>query len=197
MKKTLETFCNWLNVSKFPIHPWTNEKTIQNQLGLFLNFWLPRTSTVELEVNTTKLPGVPKGLRKKEADIIVTTGQKRSVIEVKFWRDQGTYNIGMFRCYEDICFVEQLCKKGFGSSAVIFFTDIPSHYTKAASSPNPRNPQNTDLYTTFRYDQVLCGKVQIKTGKLNQSITIAGTYPLQWHHLCGDTCYTIIEIGAK
>lgn len=194
MKKTLQTFCEWINVTHFPIQSWTNEKTIQNQLGLFLNHWLPRTSIVELEVNVTKLPSISGSLRKKEADIVITDGQERSVIEVKFWRDQGTYNIGMFRCYEDICFVEQLKNQGFSKAAVLFLTDIQDHYKKLEREPEPKNPENTALHKTFRCDQKLTGQVQIKTGDLNGTVSIKGTYPIVWSKLRDTTWYTIIEI---
>ena len=194
MKETLGTFCKWLNVTRFPIEPWTNEKTIQNQLGLFLNYWLPRTALVELEVNVTRLPGLAGPFRKKEADIIITEGGVRSVIEVKYWRDQGTYNIGMFRCYEDVCFVEQLKHAGFNTSAVLFLTDIQDHYKRFEKVPKPKNNENSILHQSFRCDQQLSGQVQIKTGQLDDTVSITGTYPLQWAKLRDDTWYSIIEI---
>ena len=196
MKKILHHFCQWLNASSFPIQPWTNEKTIQNQLGLFLNYWLPRTSLVELEVNVMRLPGINSRLRKKEADIVITNNDTRSGIEVKYWKDPGTYNIGMFRLYEDVCFVEQLCDSGFATSGVLFLTDISEHYTKMSRVPTPKNPENSILHTTFRYDQCLQGTVRIKTGGLDDSVTISNRYPLCWRRLRGNTWYVVIEIGT-
>jgi hypothetical protein len=194
MKKTLESFCEWLEASAYTIQPWSNEKTLQNQIGVFLNFWLPRTRLIELEVNVTKLPGITGGLRKKEADIIVSDGKAKSAIEVKFWRDTGTYNIGMFRCYEDIRFLEDLRSQGFGPSALIFFTEMPQHYQKSKRIPKPKNPENLSLHKTFRFDQIRSGSVQIKTGQLNERVSIRGTYTLNWQQLQGDVWYAIVEV---
>jgi hypothetical protein len=194
MKETINTFCNWLKAREYQIHPWTNEKTIQNQLGLFLNFWLPQNIMVELEVNVLKLPGITGPMQKKEADIVIRKGQNLSAIEVKFWRDPGTYNIGMFRCYEDVAFLEQLKAQGFSRSAVLFLTDIPQHYTKPDDIPTARNPENQKLHNTFRCNQELHGTVQIKTGALNESVSIEGTYPLIWRQLLGNTYFCVIEV---
>lgn len=194
MKSDLLVFAEWLRRTKFRIQPWTNEKTIQNQLGVFLNYWLPKTSLVELEVNVTKLVDTNLKLRKKEADIIIRDGDQYSVIEVKFWRDKGTYNIGMFRCFEDVAFVEQLRHIGFSSSAVLFFTEIPEHYTRATKTARPKNEENAPLYTAFRQRQEIHGAARIKTGKLDESVTVNGNYPLTWNHLIGNIHFCVIEI---
>ncbi len=190
----LDTFCKWLISSKFPIAAWTNEKTLQNQLGLFLNYWLPRSALVELEVNIDRLLGSHKQLAKMEADIVVTDRESRSGIEVKFWRDQGSYNIGMFKCYEDIRFLEDLRSCGFGQSALLFFTEVRAHYTKVSAIPQPKNMENYDLHKTFRYDQQLSGTVRIKTGKMDQTISISGNYHLNWKPLAQDVWYVTVMV---
>lgn len=193
----IHTFCKWLNESGFPFHEGTNEATIQNQLGLYLNFWLPRSSRVELEVNVNKLLGTGKRLTKKEADLVVTGSGIQSAIEVKFWKDAGTYNIGMYRCYEDIAFLEDLVRSGFSNSFMFFLTNIPQHYERASRKPKPRNIENLQLYETFRERQVLEGEVRIKTGNLDQTVAIRQKYLLDWRFLQKDVWYTVLEVSAE
>jgi hypothetical protein len=193
----LHTFCRWLNESSFPIEDWTNEATLQNQLGLFLNQWLPRESRVALEVNVPKLLGIKEKLTKKEADLVITGDDVHSAVEVKFWKDAGTYNIGMFRCYEDIAFLEDLVRLGFADSSLLFFTTIKQHRERAVKDPSPKNIENYPLYKSFRFDQVLERKVRIKTGQLDQEVEIGGKYPIEWTHLRGDVWYAVIAVSSQ
>ena len=104
-----------------------------------------------------------------------------SCIELKYIRDKGSYNIEMFRFYEDIKFVEELTESGkFQNGYCVLFTSIKELYTTPNRKLNPKNNENLKLYKSFREKKQLWGTVSIKTGKLDKSISIKGKYNLNW-----------------
>jgi hypothetical protein len=111
---------------------------------------------------------------------------------MKFCRDKGTYNIGMFAFLEDIIFGEELLKEGFTSFGALFFSDIPEHFTQPAKPLRPKNIENTALHERFRKERKLYGKISIKTGDLNSSVGLDGSYDLQWHNLNETVKYTFV-----
>ena len=117
---------------------------------------------------------------KKEIDIdYYKNDDKHSCIELKYVRDKGSYNIGMFSFYEDIKFVEELVESGkFQNGYCILFTSIKELYTPPNKKLNPKNKENIRLYDSFRVKKQLSGTVSIKTGPLNKSISIKGKYNL-------------------
>ena len=82
-------------------------------------------------------------------------------------------------------------KKGYS----ILFTSIPEIYTPSRKELNPRNRENLALYKSFREDGILKGTVSIKTGKLNKTLTISGTYRLDWFDFTQDikACLVTVE----
>lgn len=135
-------------------------------------------------------------LTKKEIDIDIlsSTTQTRTAIELKFIRDQGSYNIGMYKFCEDIRFLEELTDRGFSNAYSIIFTTITELYTKPNITLRPKNPENTYLYNCFRNDFELKGELKIKTGQMNESLTLRGEYKLIWVDFSANIKACIVEI---
>jgi hypothetical protein len=135
---------------------------------------------IELESNINRYD--LEKFTKKEIDIEYYNNDNiHSCIELKYIRDKGSYNIGMFRFYEDIKFVEELIESGkFQNGYCVLFTSIKELYTTPKRKLNPKNKENLKLYKSFREKKQLEGTVSIKTGKLYKSISINGKYKLNW-----------------
>ena len=163
---------------RWTIDRYTSEFTLQFRICRFLQS-LDSNLVIELESNINRY-GLEK-FTKKEIDIEYYNNDIRSCIELKYIRDKGSYNIGMFRFYEDIKFVEELIESGkFQNGYCILFTSLKELYTTPKRKLNPKNKENLKLYKSYREKKQLGGTVSIKTGKLDKSISIKGQYNLNW-----------------
>ncbi|MDB4205023.1 hypothetical protein N9764_05655 [Polaribacter sp.] len=151
---------------------------------------------IELESNINRY-GLEK-FTKKEIDIeYYNNDDIHSCIELKYIRDKGSYNIGMFRFYEDIKFIEELIESGkFQNGYCLLFTSIKELYTTPNRKLNPKNRENLKLYELFRIKKQLWGTVSIKTGRLDKSISIKGKYNLNWFDFDNGIKSCIVEISA-
>ena len=150
---------------------------------------------IELESNINRY-GLEK-FTKKEIDIeYYNNDDIHSCIELKYIRDKGSYNIGMFLFYEDIKFVEELIKSGkFQNGYCVLFTSIKELYTTPNRKLNPKNKENLKLYESFRIKKQLGGTVSIKTGRLDKSISIKGKYNLNWFDFDNEIKSCIVKIS--
>lgn len=172
-------FKDYCQSQRWTIDRYTSEFTLQFRICRFLQS-LDLNLVIELESNINRY-GLEK-FTKKEIDIeYYKNDDKHSCIELKYIRDEGSYNIGMFSLYEDIKFVEELIESGkFENGYCVLFTSINKLYTPPNRILNPKNKENLKLYESFRKNQQLEGTVSIKTGKLDKSISIKGNYNLNW-----------------
>jgi len=176
---SISNFKDYCQSQKWTIDRYTSEFTLQFRICRFLQS-LDSNLVIELESNINRYD--LEKFTKKEIDIEYYNNDNiHSCIELKYIRDKGSYNIGMFRFYEDIKFVEELIESGkFQNGYSVLFTSIKELYTTPKRKLNPKNKENLKLYKSFREKKQLEGTVSIKTGKLYKSISINGKYKLNW-----------------
>lgn len=175
---SVSNFKDYCQSQGWTIDRYTSEFTLQFRICRFLQS-LDSNLVIELESNINRY-GLEKFI-KKEIDIDYNNDYIHSCIELKYIRDKGSYNIGMFRFYEDIKFVEELIESGkFQNGYCLLFTSRKELYTTPKRKFNPKNKGNLKLYKSFRENKQLEGTVSIKTGKLDKSISIKGKYKLNW-----------------
>ena len=157
---------------------YSSEFTFQFRICQFLDH-ISKQKYIELESNIERYD--IKNKIKKEIDIdVLDENSKKIAIEIKFIRDQGSFNIGMFDYCKDIKFLEELVDEKFDKGIAIIFTTIKELYTPPNKIQRPKNIENLVLYNSFRVDKVLAGNLRIKTGSKDESLKLKGSYPLNW-----------------
>ena len=190
---SVSNFKDYCQSHRWTIDRYTSEFTLQFRICRFLQS-LDSNLVIELESNINRY-GLEK-FTKKEIDIEYYNNDIRSCIELKYIRDKGSYNIGMFRFYEDIKFVEELIESGkFQNGYCILFTSLKEIYTTPNRKLNPKNKENLKLYKSYREKKQLGGTVSIKTGKLDKSMSIKGQYNLNWFDFDNGIESCIIKIS--
>ena len=182
--------------NKFPILDRTGEKTVQNQLAVFLNQNCPPQTFVELEVNCRALTNGAK-TTKREIDIFWEHEKTHHAIELKFHRDLGSFDLGIFHFLEDVLFGEELIAAGFESFGALFFTDVDKFHTAPRKTLRPKNPENMELYHRFRVERCIYGDTRLHTGKFDKTVSLRGRYSLAWHEFVGDTKFTFVCLSKK
>ena len=189
-------FADWIRQKKFPILDRTGEKTIQNELAIFLKQKCPLQTCVELEVNCRALTNGAK-TTKREIDIFWEYEKTRHAIELKFHRDVGSFDLGIFHFLEDVLFGEELIAADFESFGALFITDIDKFYTTPSRNLRPKNPENMELYHRFRIERCIYGNTRLHTGKFDKSVSLKGRYDLTWHEFSADTKFTFVCISKN
>lgn len=191
---SISNFKDYCQSQRWTIDRYTSEFTLQFRMCRFLQS-LDSNLVIELESNINRY-GLEK-FTKKEIDIeYYNNDDIHSCIELKYIRDKGSYNIGMFLFYEDIKFVEELIKSGkFQNGYCVLFTSIKELYTTPNRKLNPKNKENLKLYESFRIKKQLGGTVSIKTGRLDKSISIKGKYNLNWFDFDNEIKSCIVKIS--
>ena len=189
----ISEFKKYSQSNSWNIDRYTSEFTLQFRICRFLQS-IDSNFMIELESNINRYS--LEKFTKKEIDIdYYKNDDKHSCIELKYVRDKGSYNIGMFSFYEDIKFVEELVESGkFKNGYCILFTSIKELYTPPNKKLNPKNKDNIRLYDSFRVKKQLSGTVSIKTGPLNKSISIKGKYNLNWFDFQDDIKCCVLNI---
>ena len=192
---SISNFKDYCQSQKWTIDRYTSEFTLQFRICRFLQS-LDSNLVIELESNINRYD--LEKFTKKEIDMEYYNNDNiHSCIELKYIRDKGSYNIGMFRFYEDIKFVEELIESGkFQNGYCVLFTSIKELYTTPNRKLNPKNRENLKLYELFRIKKQLWGTVSIKTGRLDKSISIKGKYNLNWFDFDNGIKSCIVEISA-
>jgi hypothetical protein len=171
-----------------------SEFTFQFRLCRYLET-IDENALIELESSIYRYNYEKLTKKEIDIDILSSDNQTRTAIELKFIRDQGSYNIGMYKFCEDIRFLEELTERGFSHAYSIIFTTITEVYTKPKSTLRPKNLENSSLYNCFRNDFELKGVLNIKTGKMNESLTLRGEYKLLWVDFSSNIKACIVEIS--
>lgn len=179
MENFLNEFKSYCSIRNWSFDQFTSEFTFQFRICRFLESQ-SKLKLIELESNINRY-GL-YNLTKKEIDIDITDEQKnRIAIELKYVRDKGSYNIGMYKFCEDLKFLEELTRsKAFDTGYGIIFTSIPELYSKPKRELNPKNKENLKLYEGFRLKKRLSGDLAIKTGSLNENLNLSGSYSIHW-----------------
>lgn len=191
--KITHDFFSWLQRRGLSFDDYTSEFTIQFRLAVFLENYLSKQANIQLEVNTRRF-GL-QGMVKSEIDIcIIFPDGSRHAIELKYLRDPGTYNIGMFSICEDIRFLEQLRAGGFASGCSLSFSNLKRVYQSHPQAPVARNLENQALHTRFRHEQRVYGELQICTGTLNKTLTLQGRYDLAWQPVTPEVQALVVQL---
>jgi hypothetical protein len=170
----------------------TSEFTFQFRLCRFIED-SHQDYSIELESNIERY-GL-SNLAKKEIDIdILERNFNKTAIEVKYIRDFGSHNIGMFNYCEDIKFLEEIVGNVFNNGIAIIFTTIENLYTEPKKSLKPKNIENLALYNAFRINRLLAGELKIKTGKMDRSLVLNGQYNLNWVHFSDTIKACIVNV---
>ena len=193
MERFISDFKKYSTDRNWKYGKYTSEFTFQFRIARFLES-INSDYLIELESNIERYGY--KGLIKKEIDIdIVLSKTKRIAIELKYVRDKGSYNIGMYKYCEDIKFLEELTSENFHTGYAIIFTNIKELYTPKENL-NPKNKENFDLYNCFRNKKKLKGLLNIKTGKMNESLKLRNQYNLIWEEFTEEGIMAcIVEIN--
>lgn len=192
MENFILGFREYSNFRNWEFGDYCSEFTFQFRICRYLES-LNCKDKIELEsnINRYKL----NNLTKKEIDIDLTTEDNFKIaIELKFIRDKGSFNIGMFSFCEDIKFLEELTEDCFNEGYAIIFTNIKELYTEPKKLLNPRNEENIKLYHSFRNEKKISGDLNLKTGKLNKSLVLKGSYNLKWIDFYEDIKACIVKI---
>jgi len=165
-----------------------NEFSLQHELGIFLREQWPAYK-IQFERNVSHFSSgvTKKSFTKREIDIVATHPDHTDLqcaIELKFPR-RGQYPEQMFSFCKDIAFAEELHAIGFTQTAFIAVADDPLFYSGASEG----------IYAFFRGARPLSGQVHKPTGAKNDSVTIKGTYRIDWQNIAGSMRYALVTVG--
>ena len=166
-----------------------NEFSLQHELGIHLrghpNF---SNQKVQFERNVG-LFNAHKSLNwtKKEIDISIFTNttSPKLAIELKYPRS-GQHPESMFSFCKDIRFLEELkAQANFKTAILIVLADDPLFYSGNGTK---------GIYRYFRGTAPLQGNIQKPTGKKNSSVSLAGSYQVQWQTIVGNLKYFTLTV---
>ena len=162
-----------------------NEFSLQHEIGILMRQAWPE-KFIQFERNVSFFGYDKIDFEKKEIDISVfpSVGSPLRAIELKFPRN-GQYPEQMFSFCKDIVFLEQLVEAGFSYGCFLAFADDTNFYQGASRG----------IYTHFRDGLPLKGEIRKPTGDTSKSVTISGSYQVDWKPVIGNMKYTIIEIS--
>ena len=162
-----------------------NEFSLQHELGIILRDQ-SNGIKVQFERNVSYFGLKNTNFIKKEIDISIFKDRKLiCCIELKFPRN-GQYPEQMYSFCKDIQFMEQVKKAGFNKTFVIIFADDDCFY-------KPKN-SNKEIYSYFRDQKPIFGKIIKPTGTKIEKLNISGRYTIHWKGIKDSLKYTIIEI---
>lgn len=174
-----------------------NEFSVQHELGIHLRCSLSRglpSTKVQFERPVSFFGLERSDFAEKEIDISVFTSDLsvKHAVELKYPRT-GQYPEQMFSACKDICFLEQLCKRGFGRCFFIMVADDPTFYEERTKT--------TGIYQYFRGPgfrghMPLRGVIRKPTGRRDQSIELEGVYDIVWNPVQARMRYAVVAIGS-
>jgi hypothetical protein len=193
MKNIILEFKEYCKTRNWLFDDYTSEFTFQFRLCRFLEE-NNKFNIIELESSIERYNHY--NLIKKEIDIDIynSANNKKIAIELKFVRDKGSYNIGMYKFCEDIKFLEELTERVFDKGYAIIFTTIQELFTQPKKQLKPKNIENLKLYNSFRVDKKLSGNLNIKTGTMKESLILLGEYDLIWEDFSDNIKACIVRI---
>jgi len=161
-----------------------NEFSFQHELVAFLRGQFPNYK-VQFERNVSFFFANTKTV-KKEIDIVLydDNNGERYAVELKM-PSNGQYPEQMYKFVEDIKFMEQLRALGFTRTyAVTFAIDRLFFEGRTVSG----------IYQYFRAARPLYGTVKKPTGSTSESITLQGSYLIDWKALGDSKKYYVVEV---
>ena len=167
-----------------------NEFSFQPELGIFLRKGFPNKK-IQFERSIEYFGFDRSAFVKKEIDISFFSEDKSellSVFELKYPRN-GQHPEQMYSFCRDIVFLEQMVRNGFESAYFVAVVDDQLFY-----SGNTKGGRG--IYAHFRSDHPIEGSIEKPTGATNESITVQGSYHVNWNTIWGKSKYFIVEVNA-
>lgn len=163
-----------------------NEFSLQHELGILLRSQMLSGWKAQFERNISYFGMSTQNSLKREIDIVVynSTREFRIAFELKY-PTNGQYPEQMFKCCQDICFLEQLVEKGFAAGYFLIVADDHNFYEGDIPSP---------IYSFFRTGKTIHGQIQKPTGDKGASILINGNYKIDWVTASPNFKYALIEV---
>lgn len=184
MIEEIHDFIGTIKTGKTEIY---NEFSLQHELGIFLRSCFVGMK-IQFERNVSFFFQTGEFV-KREIDISVFVPDKSRLhcaIELKFPRN-GQYPEQMFSFCKDIKFVEELKRSGFERTFFVVFAEDPLFYSGNGEG----------IYGYFRQKADLQGSITKPTGKKDDSVTLGGSYRVQWFDVLGKLKCAIIEARAN
>lgn len=183
--KLIEEFMRLVARSDVEIY---NEFSLQHELGIFLRATLP-DSKVEFERNINHFKLRKKDFIKKEMDISISdrnSGELWGVVELKYPRN-GQVPEQMYSFCKDISFIEQMVQAGIKMGAFVAVVDDPLFYSGNSEG----------IYSMFRSEALIHGKITKPTGAKNSQVYINGAYHAMWNDITNKSKWCCIEVNNK
>jgi hypothetical protein len=181
--KSLHEFFTYIQTNKVEIY---NEFSLQHELGIYLRERYPEHK-VQFERNVSYFYERADTV-KKEIDIVVYNDSRgvRYAIELKA-PINGQYPEQMYHFLKDIKFMEQLKELGFTHTFAV---------TLVGDRPFYQGSYNEGIYKYFREEHMVYGRIGKPTGitKHEESITLNGSYKVDWHDAGASRKYYIVAI---
>ena len=167
IKKLVLEFCGKVQSNEIEIY---NEFSLQHELGIFLRAHIGDYK-IQFERNVSFF-GINETI-KKEIDITIfdSARKEKYAIELKFPQN-GQYPEQMFSFIKDIKFMEQLKESGFNNTYCLCFVNDPLFYD---------GDKKDGIYSFFRTKTEISGTIEKPTGKKNETISLNGTYHINWN----------------
>jgi hypothetical protein len=179
----IKEFVEKISDNKIEIY---NEASIQYELAIFLREKLFNYK-IQLERNVHYFGLNKSDFEKKEMDIVIFDKDKKEklAIEIKF-PVNGQYPEQMFKFCKDIKFLEELKAEGFKNNLFIAFANHPNFWKSSG--------KNEGIYTLFRFEKKLYGKIRKPTRPYDKVINLNGSYSINWEETIPPIRYFIIKV---
>jgi len=176
-----------------------NEFSLQHELGCFLRSRFPHPEyKIQFERPVSFFDLNRSSFVKKEIDVSVFTPDRtvRVAIELKFPRN-GQHPEQMFKFCQDVSFVEQLVDAGFDAGIAVLVVEGRLFY---------QGRNQGGIYSYFRGDTPLRGRIQKPTGAKDDYAELSGTYRVRWREVKagglgatvpGGVHYTFVDVRAR
>ncbi len=164
-----------------------NEFSLQHEFGTYLRSTAGSLFKIQFERPVSFFNLARSDFIKKEIDISVFAASfsERYAFELKYPRN-GQHPEQMFKACQDICFLEQLHRKGFAKCYFVMVADAPLFYERG---------DKTGIYRYFRGGVPLHGHIQKPTGTKGDSLEISGSYQITWKIIDEALKYSVVEVG--
>ncbi|MCR5837559.1 MAG: hypothetical protein K6G88_13745 [Lachnospiraceae bacterium] len=159
-----------------------NEFSLQHELGIFLRASLGEYK-VQFERNTSFF-NITDTI-KREIDIVIYNDAEKYAIELKCPLN-GQFPEQMFSFIRDICFMEQLKEKGFDKTYCLTVVNNKNFYS---------GKRKEGIYSYFRDDKMIEGRISKPTGKKDKVISLKNQYQIRWLDNGKNQKYYIVKIN--
>ena len=163
-----------------------NEASVQYELAIFLRERLP-DYRIQLERNVSYFGLNKRRFEKREMDMVLFNASKtkRFAVEIKFPAN-GEYPVQMFRCCQDVRFLEQLKEAGFTGGFFLLITPLSNFWRNGGAAGT--------IYERFRKERELYGEIKNRIGGSKEKVCLKGRHRIGWITIKGSLRYCLIRV---